>query len=130
MFGTLVICLPSKHVGGTVCLQHGEKSMRLSTAESSAFDSFYLAWYADVTHEVGYTLALLTLDMATRRLIDAKFQIVETGYRWVLTYNLIKSHDLDNIDQVNSMDGKLEYLLPSRCPFDISTSLLLKTVPH
>lgn len=52
MFGTLVICLPSEHTGGEVRLQHGEESVSLSTAESSAFKSFYLAWYADVTHEV------------------------------------------------------------------------------
>jgi hypothetical protein len=52
MFGTLVVCLPSKHTGGAVCLQHGEQNMRLSTEESSEFDAFYLAWYADVTHEV------------------------------------------------------------------------------
>jgi hypothetical protein len=56
MFGTLVICLPSEHTGGAVCLQHGKDSLDLSTAETSAYDSYYLAWYADVTHEVSYLL--------------------------------------------------------------------------
>ena len=56
MFGTLIICLPSKHTGGAVCLQHGKDSMKLSTAETSAYGPYYLAWYADVTHEVSYLL--------------------------------------------------------------------------
>ncbi|KAJ8121557.1 hypothetical protein ONZ43_g2019 [Nemania bipapillata] len=68
MFGTLVICLPSKHTGGIVCLQHGDDSMELATAENSEFSCSYLAWYTDVTHEI---------------------KPVETGCRWVLTYNLI-----------------------------------------
>ena len=56
MIGTLVICLPSKHTGGAVFPKHGKDSLELSTAETSAYDFYYLAWYADVTHEVSYLL--------------------------------------------------------------------------
>ncbi|RMZ76248.1 hypothetical protein DV738_g5065, partial [Chaetothyriales sp. CBS 135597] len=68
MFGTLVICLPSEHTGGMVRLQHGNKEEAFDTSDSSAFNASYLAWYADVTHEI---------------------EPVQTGYRWVLTYNLV-----------------------------------------
>lgn len=60
MFGTLVICLPSEHTGGTVCLQHGGKSLELSTAPTSAYGYYCLAWYTDVTHEVSYLLSSKT----------------------------------------------------------------------
>ena len=45
MFGTLVICLPSQHTGGTVCLQHGTKKERFDTSEFSAFDATCIAWF-------------------------------------------------------------------------------------
>jgi len=44
-FGTLVICLPSQHVGGDVVLSHGDATTTLKTAECSRFDMTYLAWY-------------------------------------------------------------------------------------
>ncbi|KAL7924054.1 hypothetical protein ACQKWADRAFT_19269 [Trichoderma austrokoningii] len=69
MFGTLVICLPSKHTGGAVLLHHGAQSKKLSTAKTSANGYCNLAWFADVTHEI---------------------ELLETGYRWVLIYNLIR----------------------------------------
>lgn len=64
MFGTLVICLDSPHEGGQVRLKHQgiEKTYDTSRARNS-----FAAWYGDVTHEV---------------------LPVESGYRWVLTYNL------------------------------------------
>ncbi|KAI9832827.1 MAG: hypothetical protein M1826_000993 [Phylliscum demangeonii] len=68
MFGTLVICLPSKHDGGAIHLKHGREEKTLMTAAKSAFNISYLAWYADVSHEV---------------------EMVHSGVRWVLTYNLI-----------------------------------------
>ncbi|KAL8764944.1 MAG: hypothetical protein Q9209_007808 [Squamulea sp. 1 TL-2023] len=68
MFGTLIICLPSKHTGGAVCLRHGSKSERFESSGNSAFGASYLTWYADVVHEI---------------------EPIQTGYRWVLAYNLI-----------------------------------------
>jgi hypothetical protein len=68
MFGTLVICLPSQHEGGQVELKHGDETKTFDTAPTSSFDFSWLAWYADVTHEV---------------------KPVTAGFRFVLTYNLI-----------------------------------------
>ncbi|MCJ1243689.1 hypothetical protein MMC30_000886 [Trapelia coarctata] len=69
MFGTLVICLPSEHVGGAVRLTHCQKEKVFDTAGSSTFNTTYIAWYADVSHEI---------------------EPVQSGYRWILTYNLVK----------------------------------------
>lgn len=44
MFGTLVICLPSEHVGGAVCVRHGQEKNTFSTADNSAFNVTYIAW--------------------------------------------------------------------------------------
>jgi hypothetical protein len=44
MFGTLVICLPSEHVGGAVRLTHGEEEKRFDTAPQSGFNVTYIAW--------------------------------------------------------------------------------------
>ncbi|KAI5861418.1 hypothetical protein GGS23DRAFT_576737 [Durotheca rogersii] len=90
MFGTLVICLPSLHTGGAVCLQHGNESLRLSTEESSAFDCFYLAWYADVTH---------------------KIETVQTGHRWVLTYNLIHDEPGSSCPSASALESQTERLV-------------------
>ncbi|KAL8838115.1 MAG: hypothetical protein Q9170_002256 [Blastenia crenularia] len=68
MFGTLIVCLPSEHTGGAVCLRHGSKSKRFDSSTNSAFGASYLTWYADVIHEI---------------------EPIQTGYRWVLAYNLI-----------------------------------------
>jgi len=43
-FGTLIICLPSKHEGGDICVSHGSQQMVLNTAISSQYDYSYLAW--------------------------------------------------------------------------------------
>ncbi|KAI1772970.1 hypothetical protein F4818DRAFT_129646 [Hypoxylon cercidicola] len=90
MFGTLVICLPSPHTGGAVCLQHGNESLRLPTEESSAFDCFVLAWYADVSHEI---------------------ETVQTGHRWVLTYNLIHDEAGSSCPSASVLDSQTEQLV-------------------
>ncbi|KAE9962857.1 hypothetical protein BLS_009949 [Venturia inaequalis] len=68
MFGTLVICLPSKHVGGEVHLSHAGQKKALDTATTSTFDLTALSWYSDVKHEI---------------------RPITSGYRLVLTYNLV-----------------------------------------
>lgn len=68
MFGTLVISLPSKHEGGDVVASHRGESRTFSSSSGSEFDFSYAAWYSDITHEV---------------------KPVTSGYRIVLTYNLI-----------------------------------------
>ncbi|KAA1088992.1 hypothetical protein PGT21_003204 [Puccinia graminis f. sp. tritici] len=64
MFGTLIICLPSMHVGGEVVVKHNGESKTLRTSDAA---QSFACWYSDVTHEV---------------------LPVKSGYRCVLTYNL------------------------------------------
>lgn len=65
MFGTLVICLPSAHEGGDVVVKH--RGMK-KTFKTSGYPTSFACWYSDVHHEV---------------------LPVVSGYRWVLTYNLV-----------------------------------------
>lgn len=69
MFGTLVVCLPSRHEGGKVLLTHNKRDAEFATAEHSKFETTFAAWYSDVRHEV---------------------EKVTSGYRVVLTYNLVQ----------------------------------------
>ncbi|KAI8960128.1 hypothetical protein F5Y11DRAFT_330886 [Daldinia sp. FL1419] len=68
MIGTLVICLPSKHDGGSVHLSHVGKSYVFDTDKTSDFGLTSLSWFSDVTHEI---------------------KPLKSGYRLVLTYNII-----------------------------------------
>ncbi|KAH8897996.1 hypothetical protein GQ53DRAFT_712511 [Thozetella sp. PMI_491] len=65
MFATLVLCLPSPHQGGDIVVKHGGQERVYKT---SAHDQSFACWYSDVSHEV---------------------LPVQSGYRWVLTYNLV-----------------------------------------
>ncbi|KAI5920064.1 hypothetical protein F4810DRAFT_684590 [Camillea tinctor] len=67
MFGTLVINLPSPHTGGEFVVDCDHMTKRFRTSD---YEMSYLAWYSDTLYE------LLP---------------VKTGYRWVLTYNLVRS---------------------------------------
>lgn len=69
MFATMIVCLPSEHIGGDVCLKHNGLSKTLTTAKCQPQPS-YLCWFSNVEHEV---------------------KPVEQGYRLVLTYNLIRT---------------------------------------
>ncbi|KAK2024302.1 2OG-Fe(II) oxygenase [Colletotrichum zoysiae] len=69
MVGTLVVCLPSEHMGGDVHVSLGSEKLRYSTAPTSRSDLTALAWYSDVSHEI-------------RKL--------EAGYRLALTYNIVQ----------------------------------------
>lgn len=68
MFATLVIALPSEHLGGDVVVQLRDEQQILKTQGLCDFNYSYLAWYADVNHSVSK---------------------IESGHRLVLTYNLI-----------------------------------------
>lgn len=68
MFATLVICLPSKHDGGTLIVSHDGQTRRIDFGgEGSRFQTQYAAFYADCQHEV---------------------RPVTSGYRVCLVYNL------------------------------------------
>ena len=68
MFGTLVVCLPSRHEGGTLILQHDGQTKNINFGgKDSEFRTRYIAFYADCQHEV---------------------TPVTSGYRICLVYNL------------------------------------------
>ncbi|RYO80570.1 hypothetical protein DL764_009885 [Monosporascus ibericus] len=73
MIDTLVVCLPARHDGGDVRLSHAGKSRMFATSRSSAYGLTALAWFSDVTHEITQ---------------------VTSGYRLVLTYNIIQTGGL------------------------------------
>ncbi|KAK2754489.1 hypothetical protein FQN54_006890 [Arachnomyces sp. PD_36] len=68
MFGTLVISLPSKHTGGDLVASHKNEHQVYKSSSVSEYEYSSAAWYSDITHEV---------------------KPVTSGYRIVLTYNLI-----------------------------------------
>lgn len=72
MFGTLVVCLSSEHQGGNLVLTHRGEKYEFKTSPHSKFAMSYGAWYSDVLHEV---------------------KPVTSGYRLVLTYNLIRPNE-------------------------------------
>ncbi|KAI8943029.1 hypothetical protein NX059_001065 [Plenodomus lindquistii] len=92
MFGTLVISLPSEHTGGQVHLLQSGKQQIIDTAASSAFGLSALAWYSDVQHEI---------------------KPVTSGYRLVLTYNLVQDLTLpkQTAAAVDASNARLERLL-------------------
>lgn len=69
LIGTLVICLPSKHEGGSVHLSHARRKHVLNTDKTSEFGLTSLAWFSDVTHEI---------------------KPLKSGHRLVLTYHIIR----------------------------------------
>ncbi|KAN0067271.1 hypothetical protein V8E54_014726 [Elaphomyces granulatus] len=97
MFGTLVVSLPSKHEGGDVVASHRGESRTFSSSSASEFDYSYAAWYSDITHEV---------------------KPVTSGYRIVLTYNLIHRPSAmllgsrDNLTPKLTSDREGDLLMP------------------
>ncbi|MFN0302630.1 MAG: 2OG-Fe(II) oxygenase [Burkholderiales bacterium] len=68
MFATLVVCLPSKHQGGTLVVSHDGRTRRIDFDSAAAqFQIQYAAFYADCQHEI---------------------TPVASGYRVCLVYNL------------------------------------------
>jgi hypothetical protein len=107
MFGTLVICLPSKHEGGEVHLSHAGERKVFHTAPESEFGLSSLAWYSDVTHEI---------------------KPITSGYRFVLTYNLVKlasSGGIQSAASLNDQRAKLQTLL---CEYRNSISRQEKSI--
>jgi len=68
MFATLVVCLPSRHEGGTLIAEHDGQTERIDFGgPDSEFRTAYAAFYADCRHEITPVLS---------------------GYRVCLVYNL------------------------------------------
>lgn len=92
-----MICLPSAHEGGDIILRHNGAEQRFSTA---MFQPTAACWYSDVTHEV--------LE-------------VTSGYRLVLTFNLVQSpnvpyalsaasHDVQNFGLERALKAWMYYV--------------------
>ena len=53
MFATLVVCLPSRHEGGTLVVTHDGETRRIDFGGAAAeFNIQYAAFYADCQHEI------------------------------------------------------------------------------
>ncbi|KAI1661530.1 hypothetical protein F4813DRAFT_347934 [Daldinia decipiens] len=100
MIGTMVICLPSKHDGGSVHLSHAGKSYVFETDKTSDFGLTSLSWFSDVTHEI---------------------KPLKSGYRLVLTYNIIHTgHKHMSAGLVGKQSERLRSVLvkwQSKLPF-------------
>ncbi|KAI2470828.1 hypothetical protein F4781DRAFT_159286 [Annulohypoxylon bovei var. microspora] len=107
MMATMVICLPSKHDGGSVHLSHGGKNYVFETDKTSDFGLTTLSWFSDVTHEV---------------------KPLKAGYRLVLTYNIIHAGGIRvSADLVGAQSGKLRSILAKwRSRLNPVTSLVYK----
>ncbi|RFU29029.1 hypothetical protein B7463_g7321, partial [Scytalidium lignicola] len=110
MVGTLVICLPSEHEGGDVCLSFRNKKRVLATSPTSAFNMTALAWFSDVTHEV---------------------EKLTSGHRLVLIYNLVQTGPArQSALFFNDQSLQLQQLVvnwQSKCPND---KLLIYPLEH
>lgn len=91
MFGTLLVCLPSEHQGGDLILSHNGGKHEFKTSPHSYFGMSFAAWYADVFHEV---------------------KPVTSGYRLVLTYNLLRQDGTPVREPLPSMASHKDRLLP------------------
>jgi hypothetical protein len=68
MFATLVVCLPSRHEGGTLIVRHDGQTEKIDFGgKDSEFKTKYVSFYADCEHEI---------------------KPVTDGYRVCLVYNL------------------------------------------
>lgn len=71
MFASLVVVLPTAHTGGALNFKHGKQSLHFDSAEAvtgaSSPSIAYAAFFSDTDHEV---------------------EVVQSGYRVTLTYNL------------------------------------------
>ena len=70
MFATLIVALPSLHVGGTLVVRHREREARLELRCTDPSEVAWAAFYADCVHEV---------------------LPVTSGCRLVLVYNLLRT---------------------------------------
>ncbi|KAI1074912.1 hypothetical protein F5B20DRAFT_561598 [Whalleya microplaca] len=110
MIGTLVVCLPSKHDGGSIHLSHAGKKYVFDTGLGSGFDLTSLAWFADVTHEV---------------------QPLTSGYRLVLTYNIIHTGGLAmSAGLIGEQMNYLRSLITKWCASISDTEKLIYVLEH
>ncbi|KAI9775128.1 MAG: hypothetical protein M1839_001439 [Geoglossum umbratile] len=89
VFGTLEICLPSKHEGGELYITREGQTKILDSSKSSGFGYSFMAWYNTVTHEV---------------------KPVTSGYRLTLIYNLTYNLSPGTLQRMAMFDSEKESL--------------------
>ncbi|WP_375331263.1 2OG-Fe(II) oxygenase [Candidatus Tisiphia endosymbiont of Oplodontha viridula] len=81
MVASLVVVLPSPHIGGDLIIEHGKKKKIFSSENIDQSNAKCIGFYADCKHKV---------------------EKIKQGYRIALTYNLVlKSEEICNIKNVN-----------------------------
>ncbi|MCC8399136.1 MAG: 2OG-Fe(II) oxygenase [Rickettsia endosymbiont of Platyusa sonomae] len=81
MVASLVVVLPSPHIGGDLIIEHGKKKHIFSSENIDQSNAKCIGFYADCKHKV---------------------EKIKQGYRIALTYNLVlKSEEICNIKNVN-----------------------------
>lgn len=75
MIATLVMVLPSPHIGGNLIIEQGSQSYHFSSENVKSSTVKCVAFYADCDHEI---------------------KIIKEGYRIALTYNLVLETDSDD----------------------------------
>ncbi|MDR1967923.1 MAG: 2OG-Fe(II) oxygenase [Burkholderiaceae bacterium] len=88
MLATMVVALPSPHIGGDLTITHGEEVHRFKTENLDATAPRCIVFYADCRHEV---------------------ELVRQGYRVALTYNLaLESNGLrDEVQRNPALEAAL-----------------------
>jgi hypothetical protein len=86
-FGTLAICLPSKHEGGEITLSYRGEAKTFETAKLSDFDLSFMAWYVtefgdDWEKDSVFctNINVLNVDIAREALLDLTFPVWNAFY--------------------------------------------------
>ena len=90
MVATLVICLPSAHIGGDLCVSHQQEQYRFVSENLGDGDARCFAFYADCIHEV---------------------EPVRQGWRVTLTYNLVLAEPVEHNTQPAMANPQLDTAL-------------------
>lgn len=90
MIGTLVIVLPSAHIGGDLIVHHRQDKKVLKSENIDFPELQCFAFYSDCQHEI---------------------KKVRQGYRVALTYNLVLENNNNNNGQHHYQNNKLERAL-------------------
>ena len=90
MVGTLVVVLPSPHIGGDLIVTHKNNQHRFATENIDSEQCHCVAFYADCQHEI---------------------TPVRHGYRVALTYHLVANVDNSKQAEMNARNPALEKAL-------------------
>lgn len=92
MVATLVICLPSAHIGGDLCVTHQQEQYRFVSENlgDGDGDARCFAFYADCVHEV---------------------EPVRQGWRVTLTYNLVLAEPIEHDTLLAAANPQLDAAL-------------------